>query len=73
MTKRDFINLVYREKQSGGVRFNVVLVQNEGLLFWTNGHGERCHHVLFKLRANQDQGMLRHKVKKYRRWLTLSN
>ncbi|MDN8602271.1 hypothetical protein Q0A17_23115 [Citrobacter sp. S2-9] len=69
MNKQDFIKRVNKEKQSGGVRFNVVQVKNEVLICWTSGHGERRYELLFVLKKNQSNEAIRQKIKTYRRWL----
>lgn len=69
MNKQDFISRVNAEKQSGGVRFNVIQVKNEVLMCWTNGQGERHYEPLFVLKTNQRNEVIRQKIKKYRRWL----
>lgn len=69
MNKQEFIRKVNAEKQSGGVRFNVVQVKNEVLMCWTTGLGERQYEPLFKLKKNQRNEVIRQKIKTYRRWL----
>lgn len=69
MNKQEFIRKVNAEKQSGGVRFNVVQVKNEVLMCWTTGLGERQYEPLFMLKKNQRNEVIRQKIKIYRRWL----
>ncbi|ECD9357211.1 hypothetical protein FNI80_22860 [Salmonella enterica subsp. salamae] len=69
MNKQEFIRKVNAEKQSGGVRFNVVQVKNEVLICWTTGQGERQYEPLFMLKQNQRNEVIRQKIKTYRRWL----
>ncbi|EBA6160725.1 hypothetical protein KW855_004308 [Salmonella enterica] len=69
MNKQEFIRKVNTEKQSGGVRFNVVQVKNEVLMCWTTGQGERHYELLFMLKKNQRNEVIRQKIKTYRRWL----